>query len=140
MMMPLEIPRLQRRSCANPPLGTLPSPNYETVSGPHGTGKEYNNLARRVLGRLPGGNARGSIDVPDRRAEAAARRSADESRQPLQEVSHSRVLRSRRSAAEQLCVVPNANRGIPKVPNIPEKFVIYDEDTENIAPAQRLRY
>ncbi|KAF4460694.1 hypothetical protein FALBO_12521 [Fusarium albosuccineum] len=111
-----------------------------SVSGPHGPGKEYNNLARRVLGRLPGGNVRGSIDAPDRRAETAARRSADESRQPLQEVSHSRVLRSRRSPAEQLCVVPNANRGIPKVPNIPEKFVIYDEDTENIAPAQRLRY
>ncbi|KAM5342955.1 hypothetical protein ACJ41O_013921 [Fusarium nematophilum] len=111
-----------------------------SVSGPNGSGKEYNNLARRVLGRLPGGNARGSLEVPDRRAEAAARRSTDEPRQPLQEVQHSRVLRPRRSAAEALSVVPNANRGIPKVPIIPEKFAIYDEDAENVAPAVAIRF
>ncbi|KAF4947417.1 hypothetical protein FSARC_13967 [Fusarium sarcochroum] len=109
-----------------------------SVSGPHGTGKEYNNIARRVLGRLPGGGGRGSFDI-DRRPESAARRSTDESRQPLQEVQYSRVLRSRRSAAEALSIVPNVNRGIPKVPNIPEKFAIYDEDAENIAPAMRSR-
>ncbi|KAM0430469.1 hypothetical protein ACHAPT_005816 [Fusarium lateritium] len=110
-----------------------------SVSGPHGSSsKEHNTLARRVLGRLPGGNGRSSFDSPDRRTEAAARRSADNPRQPLQEVQHSRVLRSRRSAADPLGVVPNANRGIPKVPNIPEKFTIYDEDAENIAPAVRI--
>ncbi|KAJ4320068.1 hypothetical protein N0V84_006053 [Fusarium piperis] len=111
-----------------------------SVSGPHGSSKEHNTLARRVLGRLPGGNGRSSFDSPDRRTEAASRRSADDYRQPLQEVQYSRVLRSRRSAAEALHVVPNANRGIPKVPNIPEKFTIYDEDAENIAPAVRIGY
>lgn len=111
-----------------------------SVSGPHGSIKEHNTLARRVLGRLPGGSGRSSFDLPDRRTEAAARRSVDESRQPLQEVQHSRVLRSRRSVAEALHVVPNVNRGIPKVPNIPEKFTIYDQDAENFALAVRVGY
>ncbi|EEU44189.1 uncharacterized protein NECHADRAFT_98592 [Fusarium vanettenii 77-13-4] len=118
-----------------------------SVSGPHGSSKERNTLARRVLGHLPGGNGRSSFDSPDRRTEAASRRSADVPRrsadvprQPLQEVQHSRVLRSRRSAAEALRVAPNTNRGIPKVPNIPEKFTIYDEDAENIAPAVHISY
>lgn len=111
-----------------------------SVSGPHGSTKERNTLARRVLGHLPGGNGRSSFDSPDRRTEAASRRSADVPRQPLQEVQHSRVLRSRRSAVEALRVAPNANRGIPKVPNIPEKFTIYDEDAENIAPAVHISY
>ncbi|KAF4444655.1 hypothetical protein F53441_11078 [Fusarium austroafricanum] len=110
-----------------------------SVSGPHGAAKEYNTLARRVLGRLPGGGGRGSMEI-DRRPDSASRRSTDESRQPLQEVQYSRVLRSRKSAAEGLSVVPSANRGIPKVPNIPEKFAIYDEDAENIAPAMCSRY
>ncbi|KAF4979398.1 hypothetical protein FZEAL_4375, partial [Fusarium zealandicum] len=110
-----------------------------SVSGPHGSGKECNNLARRVFGRLPGGNARGSNAAPDRRTETAARRSTDEAKRPLQEAHHSRTLRSRKSAAEPLCVVPNANRGIPKVPNIPEKFSTWDEDFENVVPAVRLR-
>ncbi|KAL6357577.1 hypothetical protein LRP88_07748 [Fusarium phalaenopsidis] len=111
-----------------------------SVSGPHGSSKERNTLARRVLGHLPGGNGRSSFDSPDRRTEAASRRSADVPRQPLQEVQHSRVLRSRRSAAEALRIAPNTNRGIPKVPNIPEKFTIYDEDAENIAPAVHISY
>ncbi|KAJ4222088.1 hypothetical protein NW759_006513 [Fusarium solani] len=111
-----------------------------SVSGPHGSSKERNTLARRVLGHLPGANGRSSFDSPDRRTEAASRRSADVPRQPLQEVQHTRVLRSRRSAAEALRVAPNANRGIPKVPNIPEKFTIYDEDAENIAPAVHISY
>ncbi|KAF5680993.1 hypothetical protein FDENT_8297 [Fusarium denticulatum] len=110
-----------------------------SVSGPHGASKEYNTLARRVLGRLPGGGGRGSLDI-DRRPATASRRSIDESRQPLQEVQYTRILRSRKSAAEGLSVVPNANRGIPKVPNIPEKFAAYDEDAENTAPAIRSRY
>ncbi|EMT64479.1 hypothetical protein FOC4_g10007155 [Fusarium odoratissimum] len=101
--------------------------------------KEYNTLARRVLGRLPGGGGRGSLDI-DRRPASASRRSIEDSRQPLQEVQYTRILRSRKSAAEGLSVVPNANRGIPKVPNIPEKFAAYDEDAENTAPAIRSRY
>ncbi|KPM40375.1 hypothetical protein AK830_g6178 [Neonectria ditissima] len=105
-----------------------------SVSGPHSSSREYNKLARRVLGRLPGGNARGSNDTPDRRGSPAARRCASgESKAPLQESYYTRVLRPRRSAAETLCVVPNANRGIPKVPVIPEKFVTC-EDRENGAP------
>ncbi|KAF5250118.1 hypothetical protein FOXYS1_14943 [Fusarium oxysporum] len=110
-----------------------------SVSGPHGASKEYNTLARRVLGRLPGGGGRGSLDI-DRRPASASRRSIEDSRQPLQEVQYTRILRSRKSAAEGLSVVPNANRGIPKVPNIPEKFAAYDEDAENTAPAIRSRY
>ncbi|KAH7257557.1 hypothetical protein BKA59DRAFT_115082 [Fusarium tricinctum] len=110
-----------------------------SVSGPHGVSREYNNLARRVLGRLPGGGGRGSIEI-DRRSDSAARGSTEESRQPLQEVQYSRVLRSRRSVVEVLRVVPNANRGIPKVPNIPDKFAQYDQNVENATPALRSRY
>ncbi|KAM0432557.1 hypothetical protein ACHAQK_009599 [Fusarium lateritium] len=110
-----------------------------SVSGPHGVSREYNNLARRVLGRLPGGGGRGSIEI-DRRSDSAARGSTEESRQPLQEVQYSRVLRSRRSVVEVLRVVPNANRGIPKVPNIPDKFAHYDQNAENAAPTVRSRY
>ncbi|KAK7427552.1 hypothetical protein QQZ08_005995 [Neonectria magnoliae] len=105
-----------------------------SVSGPHSSSREYNKLARRVLGRLPGGNARRSNETPDHRGSSAARRCASgESKAPLQESYYSRVLRPRRSAAETLCVVPNADRGIPKVPVIPEKFVTC-EDRENGAP------
>ncbi|RSM02149.1 hypothetical protein CEP52_008141 [Fusarium oligoseptatum] len=131
----IAIPKLRNVASRRAILGSRRS-----VSGPHGSSKEHNTLARRVLGRLPGGNGRSSFDSPDRRTEAASRRSADNSRQPLQEVQHSRVLRSHRSAAEALCVVPNTNRGIPKVPNIPEKFTIYDEDAENICPAVHISY
>ena len=49
-----------------------------------------------------------------------------------------RVLRSRRSAAEPLRVRPDANRGIPSVPDIPAKFT-YGEDRENAGPWRGLR-
>lgn len=125
------------RDIAIPKLRNAPSHkailSRRSVSGPHGLGKEYNNLARRVLGRLPGGNARSSADMPDRRTEAPARRSTDE-RPALQETHSTRVLRPCRSAAEHLSVGPNANRGIPKVPVIPEKFASFDENRENPTP------
>ncbi|KAH7153236.1 hypothetical protein EDB81DRAFT_450744 [Dactylonectria macrodidyma] len=102
-----------------------------SVSGPHSSSREYNKLARRVLGRLPGANAKSS--EPDRQSRPAARRCASGESKPLQESYLPRVLRSRKSANEGLKVAPNANRGIPKVPNIPEKFVTC-EDRENGAP------
>lgn len=49
-----------------------------------------------------------------------------------------RVLRPRRSAAEPLRVRPDANRGIPTVPDIPVKFT-YGEDRENDGPWKGLR-
>lgn len=105
-----------------------------SVSGPHSSSREYNTLARRVLGRLPGASARSSAEMPDRQGRPAARRTASgESKPPLQESYFPRVLRGRRSAAEGLSVAPNANRGIPRVPNIPKKFVTC-EDRENGAP------
>ncbi|KAM0349711.1 hypothetical protein ACHAPU_003540 [Fusarium lateritium] len=109
-----------------------------SVSGPHGMSREYNNLARRVLGRLPGGGGRGSVEI-DRRADSA-RCSTEESRRPLQEVHYSRVLRTRKSVVEVLRVVPNANRGIPKVPNIPNKFAYHNHEAENAASTVRSRY
>lgn len=115
-----------------------------SVSGPHGSGagKDYNNLARRVLGRLPGAGGRGSFDL-DRRAGSrpgsAARNSTDESRSPLQEVQYARVLRSRKIAVEEPHAVPGVSKGIPMVPDIPEKFVLHD-NCENIAPAVRSRF
>ncbi|KAH6999793.1 hypothetical protein EDB80DRAFT_619287, partial [Ilyonectria destructans] len=124
----------------------IPAPNLQnvasrrvlaprrSVSGPHSSGREYNKLARRVLGRLPGANARTSAEMPERQERPAARRIASgESKPPLQESYFPRVLRGRRSAAEGLSVAPNANRGIPRVPNIPEKFVTC-VDRENGAP------
>ncbi|KAH7133199.1 hypothetical protein B0J13DRAFT_529120 [Dactylonectria estremocensis] len=106
---------------------------HRSVSGPHSSSREYNKLARRVLGRFPGANAKSSVE-PDRQARPAARRNAlGESKAPLQESYLPRVLRGRRSANEGLKVAPNANRGIPRVPNIPEKFVTC-EDRENGAP------
>ncbi|CEI65247.1 hypothetical protein FVEN_g6321 [Fusarium venenatum] len=115
-----------------------------SVSGPHGAGagKDYNRLARRVLGRLPGAGGRSSFDS-DRRAGSrpgsAARNSTDESRSPLQEVQYARVLRSRKIAAEELHVTPNGSKGTPMVPDIPEKFALHD-NVENLVPAMRSRY
>jgi hypothetical protein len=115
-----------------------------SVSGPHGAGagKDYNKLARRVLGRLPGAGGRSSFDS-DRRAgsrpSSAARNSTEEYRSPLQEVQYSRVLRSRKIAAEELHMTPDSNKGTPMVPDIPEKFALHD-NAENLVPAMRSRY
>jgi hypothetical protein len=57
----------------------------------------------------------------------------------LQEVQYSRVLRSRKIAAEELHMTPNVNKGIPMVPDIPEKFALHD-NVENFVPAVRSRY
>ncbi|KAF5025331.1 hypothetical protein F66182_2589 [Fusarium sp. NRRL 66182] len=129
----ITLPRLRKVASRRSMLSSRRS-----VSGPHGSGKD-SNIARRVLGRLPGGSGRGSLDV-DSRQVSSARCSAEESRSPLQEVQYSRVLRPRKSVTETLCVVPNAGRGIPNVPNIPEKFARHSQDTENVAPAVRSRY
>ncbi|CAF3563964.1 unnamed protein product [Fusarium graminearum] len=115
-----------------------------SVSGPHGAGagKDYNKLARRVLGRLPGAGGRSSFDL-DRRAGSrpgsAARNSTEESRSPLQEVQYARVLRSRKIAAEEPHTTLNGNKGIPVVPDIPHKFALHD-NAENLVPAMRSRY
>ncbi|CAM1510406.1 Fc.00g007410.m01.CDS01 [Cosmosporella sp. VM-42] len=118
-----------------------------SVSGPHG-GKETNRLAKRVLGRFPGGSSnhnatskestpRGSLEAPAARR-CASGMAAEERRGRLQEAS-TRVLRPRKSANEGLSVVPDANRGIPNVPAIPAKFT-YGEDRENNGPwRDRLR-
>ncbi|RBR09603.1 uncharacterized protein FIESC28_09793 [Fusarium coffeatum] len=115
-----------------------------SVSGPHGSGagKDYNNLARRVLGRLPRAGGRSSFDSergPASRPGSAARNSTDESRSPLQEVQYSRVLRSRKISVEEPHGVPGVHRGIPMVPDIPEKFALHN-NAENMAPALRSRY
>ncbi|UZP33974.1 hypothetical protein NXS19_001790 [Fusarium pseudograminearum] len=115
-----------------------------SVSGPHGAGagKDYNKLARRVLGRLPGAGGRSSFDLDRRvgsRPGSAARNSTEESRSPLQEVQYARVLRSRKIAAEEPHTTLNGNKGIPVVPDIPDKFALHD-NTENLVPAMRSRY
>lgn len=94
--------------------------------------RETNKLTKRVLGRLP-------LQVPDR-ASSAARRKVRETQRPVLDNNSqpARVLRPRRSAAEPLRVRPDANRGIPSVPDIPAKFT-YGEDRENDGPWRGLR-
>lgn len=96
--------------------------------------KEPAKLAKRVLGKLPG--ARGSLEVPAARR-CASNQGVEERKERLHE-SNTRVLRSRKSANEGLCVVPDTNRGIPQVPAIPAKFT-YGEDRENDGPWRGLR-
>ncbi|KAL6855332.1 hypothetical protein ACO1O0_006473 [Amphichorda felina] len=112
--------------------------------GPAAVLREPNRLAKRVLGRLP-------LHVPDRGS--SARRNVSETLgfgKPQPAACHGgaggvpaasaadRIVRPRRSAAEPLRVRPDANRGIPSVPDIPVKFT-YGEDRENDGPWRGLR-
>ena len=113
-----------------------------------GAPREVNKLAKRVLGRLP-------LHVPDRGSSARRNLSETFGIGKLQPSSSSqdgasgtpaavaatpdRALRPKRSTAgEPLRVRPNANRGIPSVPDIPAKFT-FGEDRENDGPWRGLR-
>lgn len=98
-----------------------------SVSGINNVGRESNNLARRVLGRLPGANSRNNGGTPDQQRPALRRSASGGSKHPS-ESPYSRVLRSRRSAKDAL-----KNAKVPQVPGIPHKFVSC-EDRENGAP------
>ena len=122
--------------------------------------REPNKLVKRVPSKLPTDDA---SSAPLRRSSSSTRRndasenhrinahhhhqlhpqaSHDEARHvlvvPATQEGSTRVLRPRRSAAEPLRVRPDANRGIPTVPDIPVKFT-YGEDRENDGPWKGLR-
>lgn len=127
--------------------------------------REPNKLVKRVPSKLPTDEAsaplRRSSSSTRRNASEShnsnnnnhqhhhqhhLRASHDEARHVLvvpaapqqQQEGSTRVLRPRRSAAEPLRVRPDANRGIPTVPDIPVKFT-YGEDRENDGPWKGLR-
>jgi hypothetical protein len=101
--------------------------------------REPNRLAKRVLGKL---------QVPDRGSSSSAASPPARGRRNVSESHHNpfmptappahRVLRPRRSAAEPLRVRPDANRGIPTVPDVPSKFT-FGTDRENDGPWRGLR-
>lgn len=74
-----------------------------------------------------GGAARCSLEVSSLRGRAAGDAAAPSLRAPRP-----------RASAEPLSVVPDANRGIPRVPAIPAKFT-YGQDRENAGPWRGLR-
>jgi hypothetical protein len=123
--------------------------------------REPNKLVKRVPSKLPTDDT----SAPLRRSSSSTRRNASESYNnnsnsnnhhqhhqprashdearnvlvvPATQEGSTRVLRPRRSAAEPLRVRPDANRGIPTVPDIPVKFT-YGEDRENDGPWKGLR-
>lgn len=108
-----------------------------SVSGINNSGRESNNLARRVLGRLPGANARNNASTPDHHQQTVSRSASGSAKHPS-ESHYSRVLRSRRSAKDALRSAQNANR-TPQVPGISHKFVSC-EDRENGAPYLTLHF
>ena len=97
--------------------------------------REPVKLTKRVLAKLPGQR---TLDMPIRRS--STRRNVSECQQQAPPPNGStRLLRSRNSATEPMRIVPDANRGIPHVPAIPEKFT-YGEDRENGGPWRGLRW
>lgn len=97
--------------------------------------REPARLTKRVLAKLPGQR---TLDMPIRRS--STRRNVSECQQQAPPSNGStRLLRSRNSATEPMRIVPDANRGIPHVPAIPEKFT-YGEDRENGGPWRGLRW
>ena len=104
--------------------------------------REPNKLTKRVLSRLPAGDDSSShqsyLFVPTRNSSARHMASEKSSRDQEDAANSNRTLRPRRSAAEPLRVKPDANRGIPIVPDIPVKFT-YGEDRENGGPWKGLR-
>lgn len=106
------------------------------VSGPQNPGKEGHKLAKRMLNKLPGNGGRNSFEVPAARR-CASGQGVEDRKDRLQDFNV-RVLRTRKSANEGLCVAPDSNLGIPKVPAIPAKFTI-GENRENTGPWRGLR-
>lgn len=112
-----------------------------SISVGQGTGQERepNKLTKRVPWvQQPGVGVpgRASLDVVTGRKEDAYGSVSRRIRRP----SSARNLRSaaREVGEEALKVVPSANRGIPRVPDIPAKFT-YGEDRENGVPWRGLR-
>ncbi|KAH7320943.1 hypothetical protein B0I35DRAFT_477480 [Stachybotrys elegans] len=93
--------------------------------------REPNRLSRRVLSKLPNSKPPSAAPPNMPARGSSARRNVSDS-------ASTRVLRPRPSASEPLCVVPDANQGIPTVPAIPLKFT-YGEDRENDGPWRGLR-
>lgn len=127
------------------PLASPPANNGNNTTVPP---REPNKLTKRPPVSYFAA-ARGSLDGPRRTASTSSRSSTD-GRSANVSVSNSqshatraagvltsgRVLRARHSL-EALCVVPDANRGIPRVPAIPAKFAFSPEDRENAQPLER---
>lgn len=121
-----------------------------SVSAANAPQREPNKLTKRVLGlhipppprgssaRRDGGSETLGLKGPPSHDGGGSRSGAAAAAAVPSAGAGDRVLRSRRSAAEPLRVRPDANRGIPSVPDIPAKFT-YGEDRENSGPWRGLR-